>query len=153
MRGTVFIFVLGCACASPAQTPDVSNKDEIEARIERVINGLLPETSVTNRYGPRSTLKERMAHFHTPGVSIAVVNNGRIEWGRGFGVKERGKPDPVTDQTIFQAGSISKPIFALAVMRLVRDGKLDLDQDVNGYLKSWKVPANESWQPRVTPPL
>ncbi len=148
MRGAAFLVVLGFAFPSSAQTAGPSA--EVEARIDRVINGLLPETDVANRYGPKASLKERMAHYHTPGVSIAVVNDGRVEWARGFGVKEWGKPDPVTDETIFQAGSISKPIFAMAVMRLVQDGKLDLDRDVNRYLKSWKVPANESWQPRVT---
>ena len=91
-----------------------------------------------------------MAYYHTPGVSIAVVNNYKVEWARGFGVREQGKRDPVTETTLFQAASISKPIFALAVMRLVEDGKVELDEDVNRYLTSWKVPANGSWQPRIT---
>ncbi|WP_020466346.1 serine hydrolase [Singulisphaera acidiphila] len=150
MMGTVSFFILGFACSSLAQTPDVSSKDEIESRIDRVISGLLPEGDAPKRFGPKAVLKDRMAHYHTPGVSIAVINRGRIEWARGFGVKEWGKSDPVSEQTIFQAGSISKPVFAMAVMRLVQDGKLDLDEDVNRYLKSWKVPANGLWQPRVT---
>lgn len=123
---------------------------EIEARIERVVSGLLPETAVRNRFGPKATLKERMAYHHTPGLSIAVIHDGRIEWARGFGVRERGRTEPVTEGTLFQAGSISKPVFALAVMRLVEEGKLDLDEDVNRYLTSWKVPASGGWQPRVT---
>src|SRR5262249_46759440 len=49
-----------------------------------------------------------------------------------------------------QAGSISKPVCALAVMRLVEQGTLDLDVDVNGYLSSWRAPANGGWQPRIT---
>src|SRR5262245_44447291 len=111
-------------------------QDEIDRRIERVVNGLLPSGVFRNqnRYGPPTTLKERMAYYHTPGVSIAVVNNYKIEWARGFGVREQGKRDPVTETTLFQAASISKPMFALAVMRLVQEGKLDLDEDVNRYL-------------------
>src|SRR3954471_22617562 len=150
MMRAVSIIILGFACSSLAQTPDVPTKDEIETRIDRVINGLLPDADAPKGFGPKAALKDRMAHYHTPGVSIAVVNRGRIEWARGFGVKEWGNPDPVSEGTIFQAGSISKPIFAMAVMRLVQDGKLDLDEDVNRYLKSWKVPANGPWQPRVT---
>jgi CubicO group peptidase (beta-lactamase class C family) len=150
MMGAVSFLILGFACSSLAQTPGVSSEDEIESRIDRVIGGLLPEGDAPKRFGPKAALKDRMAHYHTPGVSIAVINRGRIEWARGFGVKEWGKPDPVSERTIFQAGSISKPVFAMAVMRLVRDGKLDLDEDVNRYLKSWKVPANGPWQPRVT---
>jgi CubicO group peptidase (beta-lactamase class C family) len=124
--------------------------DEVERRIERVVNGLLPDTSFDNRYGPKASLQDRMAYFHTPGVSIAVVKNHRIEWARGFGVREWGKRAPVIETTLFQAGSVSKPIFALGVMRLVQEGKLNLDEDVNRYLTSWKIPAIGSWQPRIT---
>src|SRR5262245_33649792 len=119
-------------------------------RINRVLNGLLPDSPFRNQFEAKASLKDRMAYFHTPGLSIAVVNDYKIEWARGFGVKEWGKPAPVTEDTMFQAGSVSKPMFALAVMRLVQDGRLDLDRDVNDYLKSWRVPANGSWQPRIT---
>ena len=81
----------------------------VEARIERIVNGLLPETEFSDRYGPPATLKDRMAHDFTPGVSVAVINEGRLEWARGFGVRERGGAEPVTAATLFQAGSISKP--------------------------------------------
>jgi CubicO group peptidase (beta-lactamase class C family) len=149
MRGATYIVILGLASLPTARTAGAADGG-VEARIDRVINGLLSETEIEGRFGPRASLKDRMARHHTPGVSIAVVDDGRISWARGFGVKEWGKPDPVTDETIFQAGSISKPIFAMAVMRLVQEGKLDLDRDVNQYLKSWKVPANGSWQPKLT---
>jgi CubicO group peptidase (beta-lactamase class C family) len=122
----------------------------VEARIGRIVNGLLCETEFSDRYGPPTTLKDRMTHYFTPGVSVAVINEGRLEWARGFGVRERGGAEPVTGATLFQAGSISKPIFALAVMRLAEQGRLDLDEDVNRYLTSWKVPPNGRWQPRVT---
>ena len=87
--------------------------------------------------------------FHTPGVSIAVVNGYRVEWARGFGVRK-----PATSSRSpsgpSQAGSISKPIFALAVMRLVEERRLDLDADISRYLTSWKVPTTGGWMPRVT---
>jgi CubicO group peptidase (beta-lactamase class C family)/dienelactone hydrolase len=123
---------------------------EVEKRIERVVNGLLPDTAFRRRWGAPAKLEDRMARLHTPGIGIAVVNEGRIEWARGFGRREAGRPDPVSERTLFQAGSISKPIFALGVVRLAQQGTLDLDADVNGYLRTWKVPPNGSWQPRVT---
>src|SRR5947208_16880677 len=91
-----------------------------------------------------------MAYQETAGVSVAVIQNGEIEWARRFGVKEAGKPEPVTAETLFQAGSISKPVAAMAALRLVQEGRIDLDEDVNTYLTSWKVPPNGPWQPRVT---
>ena len=120
--------------------------ENIEQRIERVVNGLLPNASNINE---KASLIERISLYKTPGVSIAVVNDYEIEWSRGFGVCEWEKPEPITDTTLFQAASISKPMFALGIMRLVQEGRLDLDEDVNNYLKSWKVPANGSWQPKV----
>lgn len=140
----------GCSDLLSAPSSSAQTRDEVERRIERVINGLLPETARDNQYGPKASLKDRMAHYHTPGVSIAVVNNYRIDWARGFGVREWGKRSPVTETTLFQTASVSKPIFALAVLRLVQEGRLDLDKDVNGYLTSWKVPPSGSWQPIIT---
>lgn len=122
----------------------------IEARIERVINNLRPETAFEGQYDSPKTLAEQLAKYDTPGVSIAVINEFEIEWARGFGLCEAGKPVAATPTTLFQAGSISKPIFALAVMVLVQEGRLDLDEDVNTYLKSWRVPDNDGWQPRLT---
>jgi CubicO group peptidase (beta-lactamase class C family) len=86
-----------------------------------------------------------MAALHVPGVSIAVIRDGKIEWAKGYGVASVGGA-PVTPETLFQAASISKPVTAMAVMHLVQTGKLNLDTDVNQYLKSWKVPANDFTQ-------
>jgi len=121
-----------------------------ENRIERVINNLLPATSFDGRYASGKTLQERQAFYHTPGVSLAVINNYEIEWARGFGICEADTTRPITTSTIFQAGSISKPVFALAILRLVQEGRLSLDEDINTYLTSWHIPANHGWQPRLT---
>jgi CubicO group peptidase (beta-lactamase class C family) len=122
----------------------------IEDRIARVLADLRPEAAAPAREGPAQALAQRMAHYMAPGASIGVVEDGALAWARGFGVRAMGTADVVTASTPFQAGSISKPVFALAVMRLVEHGTLDLDADVNGYLTSWRVPANGGWQPRIT---
>jgi len=88
------------------------------------------------------TLAKRMEEYHVPGVSIAVVHNGVMEWAQGFGAAEMGGK-AVSAATLFQAGSISKPLAAMAALRLVQQGKLTLDSDVNALLTSWKVPAAE----------
>lgn len=122
----------------------------IEQRIERVIQNLLPLTAFESKLGTPKPLSERLEQCHTPGASIAVINNFEIEWARGFGLIETGTAFKVQPTTLFQAASISKPIFALAVMRLVQSGRLDLDEDVNTYLTSWRVPTSGDWQPRIT---
>src|SRR6266403_3156720 len=84
---------------------------------------------------------DRMAHYHVLGLSLACIHNGTLEWAQTFGVARVGG-QPVTLETLFQASSISMPVTALAVLRLVEQGKLNLDVDVNQYLRSWKLPTN-----------
>ena len=124
-----------------ASTADAAATD-IEQRIQRIQNGLLPPVLVKGEPVSSTKLIDRMQALHIPGVSIAVIHDGRIDWARGFGVTKIGGP-PVTPETLFQAASISKPVSALAALHLVQSGKLDLNTDVNAYLRSWKLPANE----------
>jgi len=131
------VLVPALLAGAPADSPAV------EQRIERVINGLLPLTVTRGQPIEKMRLADRLKHYNVPGVSVAVIHNYSLEWARGWGVKKAGAADAVTAETIFQAGSISKPVAALAALRLVQEGKLSLDEDVNGKLKSWKVPENE----------
>ncbi len=111
-------------------------------RAARVENGLLSAVSLQGVATPMK-LSDRMAYYHVPGVSIAVINNHRIEWAKGYGVLEAGTSLPVTTETRFQAASISKPVAATAALVLVEQGTLALDENVNAKLRSWKVPDNE----------
>jgi CubicO group peptidase (beta-lactamase class C family) len=122
----------------------VQNKESPadEQFIQRIQNGLMPAVVVEGETPSITKLADSMAALHVPGVSVAVIRAGKIEWARGFGVTKVGGP-PVTPETLFQAGSISKPVAAVAVLRLAESGKLNLDADVNQYLKTWKVPGNE----------
>jgi len=115
--------------------------DEIEQRIRHIQNAILPPVLIKGEPLSTTTLADRMAALHVPGVSVAVIRDGKIEWARGFGVTRVGG-SAVTPETLFQAASISKPVTALAVMHLAESGKLDLDADVNQYLKTWKVPPS-----------
>ena len=89
------------------------------------------------------TLQGLMERFGVPGVSISVIKDFQIYWSKGYGQADVTTKSPVRSDTMFQAASISKPVTAFAVMRLVDAGKLSLDEDVNRYLKSWKLPENE----------
>jgi CubicO group peptidase (beta-lactamase class C family) len=115
----------------------------IEARIEQVENGLLPASIAGGAPIQRARLAERMTALKVPGISIAVINNGAIEWARGFGFADVASGRPVNEHTKFQAASISKPVTAMAAMFLVQTGKLSLDEDVNLRLTAWKLPMNE----------
>lgn len=112
-----------------------------DERIARVEASLAPRLFAEGQ-PIKWTLQERMKHHRVPGVGIAVINDGKLEWARGYGTLEAGGAEPVNAETVFQAASISKPVSALALLRLVEAGKLQLDQDVNEVLKTWKVPEN-----------
>ena len=85
-------------------------------------------------------LQERMAFYKIKGLSMAVIQNYKIIWAKGYGWADEDKKIPVTTQTLFQAASISKSLNAVGVLKLVQDKKLDLYTDINTYLTSWKFP-------------
>jgi CubicO group peptidase (beta-lactamase class C family) len=87
-------------------------------------------------------IKAQMAQRQIRGLSLAVIQDGKIAVARGYGVADETSGAPVTTATLFQAGSISKPVAALGALHLVEAGKLSLDGDVNAKLTTWKVPEN-----------
>src|SRR3546814_548980 len=86
-------------------------------------------------------LAERMERWKVPGLSVAVIDGCKIVDRHGFGVTRSGGME-VQGDTLFQAASVTKPIAAFAALRLVDQGQLSLDSDVDAELQSWKVPAS-----------
>ena len=87
-----------------------------------------------------------MEAHHMPGLSLAVVENGKIVKAKGYGFADKSGRTPVTTETLFQAASISKSVAALGALALVERDRLSLDADVNTELAMWKVPTNEFTQ-------
>ena len=141
LRSVVPAFLIGVAVPGSIW----AQSDAAAQKINAVENGLGPAFSVSGKPYHFRTIRSEMSRLHIPGVSVAVIHDGKVEWAKGYGVTHDGGR-PVTSETIFQAGSISKPIAALASLRLVEQGKLSLDADVNQYLRDWKVPSNEFTQ-------
>jgi CubicO group peptidase (beta-lactamase class C family) len=145
LRGVKVLTLCGILCSIAIGTayPQIRQQEAEEARIEHVASGLRPPIAIKGQPTVSWTLSEKMGEYHVPGISIAVIDNGRIAWARGFGVKETGSSSPVTANTVFEAQSISKAVTATAVLNLVSSGRLSLDKPVNDYLKSWKIPNNK----------
>jgi len=91
----------------------------------------------TRRIG--EVIRDTMRKENIAGISVAVVDHGKIVWAQGFGYRDIARRLPVDTDTQFQAGSISKPVTALGILRLKESGKLDLDKDVNGYFRDWRL--------------
>ena len=106
------------ACSRPPRTTSEPQDDAppaLIAALEARIPGLL-------------------AAAHVPGLSIALIRNGRVAWNRGFGVTDAVAKTPVTSETRFEAGSVSKTVFAYAVMKLAEKGVLNLDSPLTKYI-------------------
>ncbi|OBS14711.1 hypothetical protein ATE49_18905 [Elizabethkingia miricola] len=114
--------------------------NEIKNKIEKVENSLSPSVISGSNKVPDFNIIERMKQLNVKGVSIAVINNYKIEWVKAYGYADEEENRKTNVNTLFQAASISKTINSLAFMKLVQLGKIDLDQDINHYLKSWRFP-------------
>jgi CubicO group peptidase (beta-lactamase class C family) len=107
----------GAAASAPAGI------EALAAELDRILPGLLEKN-------------------HVPGAAVAVLGKGRIALERGYGLTDRAAGTPVTSQTGFNVGSVSKTVAAWGVMHLVDQGKLDLDAPVEKYLTRWHLPKS-----------
>jgi CubicO group peptidase (beta-lactamase class C family) len=87
-----------------------------------------------------NTIAERMAKYNVKGLSIAVIQDYKIVWAKGYGWADEAEQKPVTPETLFEPGSISKALNALGILKLAQEQKVDLYTDINTYLNSWKFP-------------
>jgi len=87
----------------------------------------------------KRTIPELMKKAAIPGLSIAVVRDGRILWTGAFGIKSAKTNEPVTEETIFEAASLTKPFFAYAAMKMVESGELSLDRPLLEYIPREKI--------------
>ncbi|WP_267876637.1 serine hydrolase domain-containing protein [Massilia genomosp. 1] len=88
------------------------------------------------------TMPALMARLQVPGVSIAVVKDFKLHWAKAYGVADAQTGRLLDTESRFQAASISKPVTALATMRLARQHRLNLDADINTMITSWQVPRS-----------
>ncbi len=91
----------------------------------------------------RTSIWDRLAYYHIPSVSLAIIHEGKVAWVKAYGLSDKEKDLSANENTLYQAASISKFISAIAALELVEEGKLHLDQPVNEQLISWKIPENE----------
>lgn len=123
-----------------------TSKTLTKERIKTAENGLLKSIVFEGEKLERMKLFERMAYYKVPGVSISVIDNFQIEWAKGYGVTKLDGQDSVTIFSIFQASSISQAVTAAGALILDARGDIELDVNINDYLKSWTLPENQFTQ-------
>ena len=122
----IIMMVTGACGEIGDETPFTGSP--LDSRIQQVENGLVEYTDT----GPASSdrkynLLERISNANVPAVSIAVIEDFKIDWAKGYGVRAAGQEDPVDKEMLFHAGSISKMFSAAGALTLVDAGVLDLD--------------------------
>jgi CubicO group peptidase (beta-lactamase class C family) len=135
MRITSFLFLLVTTQGIFAQSPSA----DLQTLIRRVENSLTPGTIYGDTI-PNLNLQERMKATGTMGLSIAIVKDYKIQWAKGYGWADVAEKRLVTTETRFQAASISKSLNSMGQLKLVQQGKVDGEADINTYLKSWRFP-------------
>lgn len=113
-----------------------------DQRRDAVARGLTPIVRTIDN-DVRWTIDERLAHYGCPATSVAVIRNGEIDWVDGWGSLDADRDGTCGPDTIFMVASCSKPVTAMLVLQQAARGVVDLDTDVNTYLRRWQVPANE----------
>jgi len=138
MKSRLTLLILLFSCGNLfAQT-------NVQRQIREVENGLRPDADViftdsVHQYH----LDERMALYHVPSVSIAVIHEGKVAWAKTYGYANVAAKRKADTHTLYQAASLSKSVNAFAIVKLSQEGKLDLDKDIRDYLKTWTFPDND----------
>ncbi len=138
--------MLAAPFSGPVRADNISVSTIQDARITGFEKSVRALKDRKNADAALWSIEDRMKAYNVPGASVAIIENGKIVHAKGYGVLSANSNTPVDDQTVFSAGSVSKVVNAALILRMVQDGILDLDQDVNTYLKSWKVPDGKYTQ-------
>ena len=128
----VVVFAGSCT-STPPTLPD---------KMTAVENGLRDNIQIKGTANQVYSIADRMAYYQVPGVSVAVIEDGQVVWAKGYGTANATTGTQVDTLTLFQAGSISKPVAAMGALALVDQGVLMLDGDINTWLRDWKVADN-----------
>jgi CubicO group peptidase (beta-lactamase class C family) len=140
-QGAICLVLAALLCSGTGAWAEDNRNTSSDSHVDLVEQNIQPLVHIIGTKEVQS-LHERMSYYNIPGVSIAVIHNGKIDWAKGYGVIEAGSQKPVTNFTLFEAASVSKPITAITTMVLAQKGLLDLDAPIDNYLKSWHVPAS-----------
>lgn len=114
------------------------------SKIQKVENGLTVPTIFSNDNATHKNILQKLRKHKVNGASVAVIHNGKLDWSKAYGFADADEKSPVTTKTLFQCASIGKVITALAMLKLVEDGKLSLDENINDKLKQWKLKENKN---------
>jgi CubicO group peptidase (beta-lactamase class C family) len=114
------LLLAGCSSTQPIQAGNLAS---LTSALDAAVPGML-------------------SSYQVPGASVALVVDGKLAWSQGYGLAQKAGNIQASSDTVYQIASVSKPVTAWGVMRLVEQGKIDLDAPISRYITRWKLPPS-----------
>jgi len=130
------LFLTSCFVLSGCETQASLTKK----RVRQIEKGLLRAVYIKGSKIDKMPLTRRMEFYKVPGVSIAVIDRYQVEWEKAYGYRDIRDFLPLTTESLFQAGGLSRPLAAAAVLGLAAKGRIDMDEDLASFFRSWNIP-------------
>lgn len=118
------------------------------ARFEDLMRGRFAQNGTVSY----AALEDRMAHYGVPGVAVGVIEDGNLVFAQGYGVLQQGSDQPVTADTVFSVGSVSKVATALMTLHLVETDLIDLDDDITHAVAGWSPSSDNPYSDAALTP-
>lgn len=128
IRALVWIYIATLACATLACTTPLYAASPADDAFARALDERMPAL---------------LAEYHVPGAVVSCITNGDVVWTKSFGVANLKTGAPMRPDMVFNHGSNGKVLTMWGIMRLVEEGKLELDAPVNRYLKRWQLRSSQ----------
>ncbi len=141
----IFFFMACSPSVNKSEDSSYYRNQEDSIHVLRIDSNMIPMYSVEGKV-QRMSISEMMKQDSIPGLSMCFIDNGQIAWKKHYGYANFEDSTPISSETIFTGASLSKPLTAIAALRMVEQGILELNEDVNVYLKEWKIPETELTQ-------
>ncbi|MCB2209219.1 MAG: beta-lactamase family protein [Bacteroidetes bacterium] len=144
----VLVFMGSCSYQTKDSTAQITNGDcisveksnEKKVQLEGEIRGQVKFLEEAENF---SSIRDRMSEYNIPALSLAVINKGRIEWADIYKNANFPEVQYLDCSSIFQAASLSKPVTFLAAVRMHAAGEIDLDKNIQDYLKEFVLPKGK----------
>src|SRR5690606_23368719 len=119
-----------------------NNKRSLERKI-KLEEGIREQVKFLGETEDLNSIADKMSAYNIPSLSLVMINQGKIEWADIYRNANFPEADHLNCSSIFQAASLSKPVTFLAALRMHSAGKIDLDKNIQEYLKDFVIPQGK----------
>ncbi|MCB0667547.1 MAG: beta-lactamase family protein [Saprospiraceae bacterium] len=144
-----FVFASVSSCTFENRESGIPGQEDcigVEKSSERKVQleqGIREQVKFLGEAEVLNSIMDRLSAYNIPALSLAVINEGKIDWSDTYQNANFTKISPLNCSSIFQAASLSKPVTFLAALRMQAAGRIDLDKNIQEYLKDFVIPQGK----------